>query len=166
MDVAVGVDTAWGVTGAFCTDPSPPLMFLGVVAAVVFTVFFSPPPSVSFSFGFGDGAMIKRVAEDAATVSGAAMGFPPVPSLLSDWGMLVRVVSDGGEANPRGRSLAFDIGDARYEEILAGVMGPIMFLRLSRSLSDKAVTDDDSDGLFRKLSFCSISLRFESSAAS
>ena len=80
--------------------------------------------------------------------------------------MLVIAVSEGGEAKPRGRSLVFDIGDARYEEILAGVTGPIMCLLLSRSLMEIAETDEDSDGLFRKLSFCSISFRLESSAAS
>ena len=80
--------------------------------------------------------------------------------------MFATAVSDGGEAKPRGRSFALDMGDARYEEILAGVTGPIMFLLLSRSLSVIAVTDEDSDGLFRKLSFCSISFRLESSAAS
>jgi hypothetical protein len=41
-----------------------------------------------------------------------------------------------------------------------------MFLLLSLSLSDIAVTEEDLDGLCRKLSFCSISFRFESSAAS
>jgi len=91
---------------------------------------------------------------------------PPVPSLLSDLGTLVRVVSDGGEAKPRGLSLAFDKGDARYDESLAGVTGPTMILLLSLSLSDKAETDDDSEGLLRKVSFCSISLRFVSRAAS
>ena len=85
---AFGVDTPCGVseTGALCTDPSPrpPLRFLGVDSAALFNIFFSPPPSVSFSFGFGDGAIINRVEEDAATVSGPAIGLPPVPSLLSD----------------------------------------------------------------------------------
>ena len=83
---AMGVDTPFGVSEAVaaCMDPSPPFNFLGVDAAALFNVFFSPPPSVNFSFGFGDGAIINRVAEDAATVSGAAMGLPPVPSLLSD----------------------------------------------------------------------------------
>ena len=83
---AFGVDTPLGVSEACaaCTDPSPPFSFLGVDSAALFNVFFSPPPRVSFNFGFGDGAIINRVADDAATVSGAAMGRPPVPSLLSD----------------------------------------------------------------------------------
>ena len=121
----------------------PPFILLGVVIGRLLTVLFSPPPKASFNLGLGEGAIIKRVAEEAATVSGAAMGFPPVPNLLNDWGILVMFVSDGGEANPRGRSLAFDIGDARYEEILAGVTEPIILLLLSLSLNVIAVTDDD-----------------------
>ena len=65
----------------------------------------------SFSFSFGLGFMINRVADEAAMVSGAAIGFPPLPSRLRDG---VGVFS--GDAKPRGRTLALDMGDARYVE--------------------------------------------------
>lgn len=51
---------------------------------------------------------IKRVAADAAIVSGAGIGFPPLPRRLSAG---VGVFS--GDANPLGRNLALDLGEAR-----------------------------------------------------
>ena len=62
----------------------------------------------NFIFGFGLGFITRRVTEEAANESGAAIGFPPLPNLLNEG-----VVAFSGEANPRGRTFAFDLGDAR-----------------------------------------------------
>ena len=128
---------------------------------VLLTFLFTPPPNASFSLGFGEGAMIKLVLEAAATVSGAAIGILPVPNLLNDWDILLYFASDGGEANPRGRIFTFDDGDARYVEIFVEETGRMFLL----SLWLIAVIADERVDLFRKLSFCSSSLRFASSAA-
>jgi hypothetical protein len=139
----LGVLTGSGVFMTdFWTDPRPTLLLLILLLTpliclkgvelddALLTFLFSPPPKASFSLGFGEGAMIKLVLEAAATVSGAAMGFPPVPNLLNDWGILLYFASDGGEANPRGRIFTFDDGDARYVEIFVEETGRMFLLSL------------------------------------
>ncbi len=59
-------------------------------------------------FGVGLGLMTKRVADEATNESGPAVGLPPLPSLLKEGAVVF-----SGDANPRGRTLALDLGEAR-----------------------------------------------------
>lgn len=101
--------------------------------------------------------MTNLVTEEAAKESGAAIGLPPVPSLLRDG-----VVVFSGDANPLGRILALDRGEARY----AGYNARTGVRETRACCSDNVMPlmEELSLGLPLKLSDFSISLRLFSKA--
>ena len=92
------------------------------------------------------------MTEDAARDSGVIIGLLPCPKVLNDG-----VGAFSGEANPRGRILAIDFGEALYGECDARI--GVTEFQASFSGREDPTMDDLSEGFPCQTSIFSNSLR-------